>query len=216
MEDLNPHLSRIRKDYIKRELTEENVAADPLVQFATWMSEAVSLEAEEPNAMHLSTVNEDGEPEGRIVLLRGILSGGFCFYTNYNSRKARSISANPVVSLTFFWHELERQVRVTGRTNKLPEHISDEYFRSRPRASQLGAWASSQSEVIPSREELEEKEKQLILQYKDGEIPRPPFWGGFSVMPYRIEFWQGRASRLHDRILYTNGESGWERCRLSP
>jgi pyridoxamine 5'-phosphate oxidase len=211
-------LAGLRKDYTLRALDLEGTAPDPFTQFGQWMDEALRAAVPEPTAMHLGTVSPDGRPAGRIVLLKGLDADGFTFFTNYDSRKGRHLAGSPFVSLTFFWPELERQVRVEGVVRKVSGEASDEYFRSRPRASRIGALASPQSQVIPDRRVLEEKVETLNAQYGEGaDIERPAHWGGYVVTPDAVEFWQGRPSRLHDRILYTRNATGaWQKSRLAP
>ena len=215
MPQLNDFLQSSRIQYDRGILSENHLAADPLKQFEIWMREAIEAKVPEPNAMDLSTV-ADGRPSSRIVLLKGVDPRGFIFYTNYDSRKGREMQHSPFVSLNFHWHLPARQVRVEGYVEKVPAEESDAYFRSRPRDSQIGAWASAQSRVLGSREELEETISQLEKKYEGKDIPRPLHWGGFVVIPERIEFWQGRPNRLHDRFLYENTSTGWMVFRLSP
>lgn len=210
------NISDLRQEYNLGELHQESSPDDPFKQFGKWFDEAVAGDIYEPNAMVLSTVDEK-QPRSRVVLLKGLSTEGFDFYTNYNSHKGNEIAANNTVSLLFYWDRLQRQVRIEGKVVKLPPQVSDEYFSSRPRGSQLGAWVSDQSEVIDNKKVLEDK--QLLLTNKFGEelpIPRPEHWGGYRVIPERIEFWQGRPSRLHDRILYTLEGNQWSISRLSP
>jgi pyridoxamine 5'-phosphate oxidase len=207
----------LRRDYKQGSLEESQVASDPIAQFEQWFQAAVASEVPEPNAMALSTV-ASGRPATRIVLLKDFDARGFVFYTNYESRKGREIAANPAVALTFWWAELERQIRIEGTASPVSAEESDAYFFSRPRGSRLGAWASPQSQPIQHRDVLEQRAEQLQQQYGEHTfIPRPPHWGGFRVVPDYLEFWQGRSSRLHDRIAYRQGADGqWERERLAP
>jgi pyridoxamine 5'-phosphate oxidase len=211
-------LADIRKEYTLQELSFEKTAPDPFTQFHQWFDEVLQSKLPEPNAMHLSTVSADGRPSGRIVLLKGLDEQGFVFYTNYESRKGKDMAHNSWVSLTFFWPELERQVRIEGKVNFTSGSQSDEYYHSRPRGSQLGAWASPQSQVIPDRTILEENLTSVEEKFKTfPEIPRPPHWGGYCVIPEAVEFWQGRPSRLHDRIRYIKQVDGnWQKQRLAP
>ncbi len=211
------NIAGIRQDYIKTSLTENDTAANPFDQFQRWFDEVLKSEASEPNAMTLSTVDAAGKPHGRIVLLKGFDEKGFLFFTNYESNKGQELQQRPYAALTFFWKELERQVRIEGTVTKATETESDEYFNSRPASSRVGAWASPQSRVISSRSVLEQREQELHQQYPDGNVPRPGHWGGYRVSPTRVEFWQGRASRLHDRIVYVKEENGnWRKERLAP
>lgn len=213
---MDKSLADIRTDYSKASLSPEEAAANPLEQFRQWFQEAQKAKAQEVNAMNLSTVGADGRPSSRIVLLKDLSDQGFVFFTNYNSRKGQQLEANPYAALTFFWPELERQVRIEGRLRKVSAEISDEYFSSRPRASQIGAWASPQSQEISSREILETKEKELEAKFAGQPVQRPAHWGGYELLPDHIEFWQGRPSRLHDRLLYEKNDSGWISKRLAP
>jgi pyridoxamine 5'-phosphate oxidase len=189
---------------------------DPIEQFRYWLTEALDAQALEPNAMTLATVDAAGRPSARVVLLKGVDDQGFRFFTNYESRKARDLAANPHAALVFVWLELERQVRVEGTVTRVSREESESYFKRRPHASQLGTWASRQSERIEGRDVLEERLAALQAQYPEGEVPLPPFWGGYVVQPQAIEFWQGRASRLHDRFLYRRVNAAWQIVRLAP
>lgn len=213
---MNKSLADIRTDYSKARLNIEETAEDPIEQFQQWFREAQEAKVHEVNAMNLSTASADGRPSSRIVLLKEITEKGFAFYTNYESSKGRQIAENPFAAITFFWPELERQVRIEGRVEKISPELSDQYFSSRPRASRLGAWASPQSREIPDRKTLEEREKEYKEKFGEGPIPRPPYWGGYELIPDHIEFWQGRPSRLHDRLVYQKDVSGWVRKRLAP
>jgi pyridoxamine 5'-phosphate oxidase len=209
-------LAALRQDYSRHQLTRSSVAADPFEQFAIWFNEAIEAQIFEPNAMHLGTASPEGIPSGRTVLLKGYDKSGFTFFTNYLSRKSADLLENPNCYLHFFWKELERQVLIRGVAAKTSEKESDDYFAVRPYQSQIGACASEQSSVVESREILEARFEELKQKYREGEVPRPQFWGGFRVTPTEFEFWQGRRSRLHDRILYSRVETGWATSRLSP
>jgi pyridoxamine 5'-phosphate oxidase len=211
----DPQLAQIRSDYALKTLEESDVDRDPLKQFGVWMVEAIHARVPEPTAMNLSTVGADGRPSGRIMLLKGLEPGGFVFFTNYESRKGRELAANPVAALTFMWKELERQVRIEGRVEKVSAPDSDAYFATRPLGSRIGAWASPQSKAIENREWLERRWAELTAEHGE-EPPRPPHWGGYRVVPDYLEFWQGRMSRLHDRIVYAREASGWKISRLAP
>jgi pyridoxamine 5'-phosphate oxidase len=210
-------LGDLRDDYSQKPLREEEVDPDPIRQFRVWLEAAEKAGLREPNAMTLATCSSEGQPSARMVLLRGLDENGFAFFTGYDSRKAGELTANPRAALVFWWPALERQVRVEGSVERTSAEESDAYFRTRPRGSQLGAWASKQSEVLAGRNMLEERMSELEQTYADGEVPRPPFWGGFRVRPVVIEFWQGQPNRLHDRIRYRRIEGGgWRIERLSP
>jgi pyridoxamine 5'-phosphate oxidase len=206
----------LRSEYRRSSLVEADVNADPIRQFHRWFEDSLAAELPEPHAMALATATPEGRPSVRIVLLRGYDDRGFAFFTNYESRKGCELEANPYAALAFYWHELERQVRIEGKVERVSAEESDAYFHSRPAGSRIGAWASRQSAVISGREALEAECRGLEGQYPDGRIPRPEFWGGFRVVPESIEFWQGRPSRLHDRLRYTRLSEGWRIDRLSP
>lgn len=213
---MSSDIAAIRKNYSKKKLTEKKVDANPLRQFAKWWKQAVDAKLDEVNAMTLATASSDGMPSARIVLLKGV-DDGFVFYTNYDSYKGQQLAENPKACLVFFWKELERQVRITGLIEKVSAKESDEYFHSRPVGSQIGAVASPQSQVVESREWLDEHYKALKKSTGKDKIDRPAHWGGYRVKPVIIEFWQGRPSRLHDRLQYTLDESGnWKIERLAP
>ena len=211
-------LADLRKTYAQRTLSETDVRPEALAQFRVWLDEALAAQVEEPTAFTISTVGSGGQPSARVVLLKGLPDEArFLFYTNYDSQKGRELLAQPLAALTFFWPGLERQVRVEGRIEKAAPELSTAYFQSRPRASQVGAWASPQSQVIGSREELERREAEVAARFDAGQpLPRPEHWGGFVLVPHRVEFWQGRPSRLHDRIVYERAGQGWKLSRLAP
>ncbi|WP_316748889.1 pyridoxamine 5'-phosphate oxidase [Pedobacter gandavensis] len=216
MELNKQNLQDLRQEYRAAKLSETDVESNPILQFKKWFTEAVDSKLFEPNVMTLATASASGKPSARILLLKGFDEDGFVFYTNYNSDKGKDLAENPQASLVFFWPELERQVRIDGTVSKLAEEDSTAYFHSRPFGSQIGATASPQSSVIPNREILEEKVKQLTQEFEGKEIPRPLHWGGYLLSPTHIEFWQGRPSRLHDRLNYHLVEGSWIINRLAP
>ena len=209
-------IASIRKDYMRHSLDESQAMSNPFRQFDIWWAEAMKSEIEEINAMTLATATRDGIPDARIVLLKGYDDNGFVFYTNYHSSKGQQMEENPRACLVFFWKELERQVRISGKIEKVSDAESDEYFHSRPQGSRIGAWVSPQSQVIESRSILEHKEKEVSRSFEGKEIPRPLHWGGYRLRPETFEFWQGRPSRLHDRIKYLQEDNGWKNERLAP
>jgi len=214
---MDTSVADLRREYTFQGLSEMDVHPNPFEQFKTWFEQAVAAQLPEPNAMTIATVTSDGKPSARIVLLKDYDERGFVFYTNYKSHKGQQLVENPWSAIAFLWAELERQVRIEGCVEKVSPAESDAYFHSRPIGSQLGAWASNQSQVIESREVLEQQLQKLKEEYDNKEVPRPPHWGGFRVIPNEIEFWQGRPSRLHDRLLYQRSEDGsWKIQRLSP
>jgi pyridoxamine 5'-phosphate oxidase len=209
-------LADLRKTYSRETLNQSAVDPNPIIQFKTWMDEALDAELPEPNAMTVATVSADGRPSARVVLIKGVDERGFVFFTNYESHKGHDLDANPRAALVFYWIELERQVRIEGRVEKLPDGESDEYFASRPLDSRIGAWASEQSRELSSRVALVASAAKYAARFALNP-PRPPHWGGYVVIPDAIEFWQGRPSRLHDRIMYTRQTDGqWKIARLSP
>ena len=213
----NKDIQNLRQDYSAAVLTEKEIKQDPIKQFEKWFNEAVAAEVHEPNAMTLATATTNGHPSARIVLLKGFNNQGFNFYTNYLSRKGKEMAKNPLVSAVFFWPELERQVRIEGTIEKLSREQSEEYFKTRPKASQLGAVASPQSQEIEGRKILDEKMAQLEVEYADKDVPKPSHWGGYIIKPRLIEFWQGRRSRLHDRIVFKKIDNkNWKIVRLAP
>lgn len=210
-------LENLREEYKAASLSEADSKADPIKQFELWFNEALEAKVPESNAMTLSTATTDGRPSARIVLLKGIHENGFVFYTNYLSRKGKEITKNPIGALTFFWPAMERQIRIEGTIEKASREQSDKYFQSRPKGSQIGAVASPQSQEITGREQLEKKWAELEAEYDGKTIPKPSFWGGYILKPRLIEFWQGRPSRLHDRILYKKIDNkNWKKVRLAP
>lgn len=209
-------LADLRKTYARESLSRSAVDPDPIVQFKSWMKEALDAELPEPNAMTLATVSADGRPSARVLLIKGVDERGFVFYTNYDSHKGQDLEENPNAAIVFYWIELERQVRIEGRVEKLPDQESDEYFASRPLDSRIGAWASEQSHELSSRAVLVARAGMYAARHGLNP-PRPPHWGGYVLIPDSVEFWQGRPSRLHDRILYTRQpDGGWKIVRLAP
>ncbi|WP_293766091.1 pyridoxamine 5'-phosphate oxidase [uncultured Aquitalea sp.] len=210
------NLADIRQEYSQKELSPDDCLPDAVAQFEVWLNEAIAAKVNEPTAMNVATVGPDGRPSSRIVLLKGVEEGQLLFYTNYLSRKGRQLGEHPYAAVTFFWPELERQVRVEGRVAQVAAEASDAYFASRPYTSRLGAWASEQSTEISSKAVLVTRAAMFGVKHPVS-VPRPPHWGGYAVIPDRVEFWQGRPSRLHDRVLYTLADNGqWLRSRLAP
>ena len=209
-------ISNMRREYAAHELTEATAENDPVDQFQQWFAEAVEAKVPDLTAMTLATTTPDGRPSARIVLLKDVSSGGFDFYTNYNSRKAREIETNHHVALVFWWQVLDRQIRVEGTVSRLTREANEAYFALRPRDSQLSAWASSQSEVLEGRMALEERLNELRETHEGSDVPCPPHWGGYRVAPEAMEFWQGRRGRLHDRLRYTRSGDDWTIERLAP
>jgi len=214
---LPPSIADLRREYARARLDERDVSHDPIVEFARWFAQAQEVQVRDANAMTLATATADGAPSARIVLLKAFDERGFVFFTDYRSRKGAELEANPRAALVFYWGELERQVRISGEVTATSAEESERYFRSRPLGSRLGAWASHQSQVIAGRAGLEADLREIEARYADGDVPLPPYWGGYRVEPDAIEFWQGRESRLHDRIRYVReGERAWRVERLSP
>ena len=210
-------IAHLRKEYARESLSERDVHPDPIQQFGHWFEQARAAELLEPNAMALATVSPSGQPAVRMVLLKEYSERGFVFYTDYRSRKGLELAVNARAGLCFWWDALQRQVRINGAVEKVAREEAAEYYKSRPHGSRVGAWASHQSQVLPSRETLEQAVARLDTQHPEGsDVPLPPHWGGYRVIPDEMEFWQGRPSRLHDRIHYTRGTNGWARERLSP
>jgi pyridoxamine 5'-phosphate oxidase len=216
MDDHKKHIARLREDFTKGSLSEADIHKDPSVQFDLWLKQAVDSNVPEAHAVHLATVSEQGKPSGRIVYLREYENHQFWFYTNYSSKKARELKAKPFASLTFFWPELERQIRIEGMVVKASDTYSDNYFNARPYLSKIGAWASPQSHRLNNREELQKRVEDLEKELSPDTIQRPEFWGGYYLKASYYEFWQGRKSRLHDRICYELKNNAWETFRLAP
>ena len=209
--------SGLRREYTSSSFSEADAHPDPIEQFRRWFEKVLSARLYEPNAMTLATAAPDGRPSARIVLLKGFDERGFVFHTNYTGRKGRDLERNPRAALVFYWDKLERQVRIEGSVSRISDEESDAYFESRPRGGRIGAWVSEQSRPVESRTVLEERLRELEEQYEGREgIPRPPHWGGYRVVPETVEFWQGRANRLHDRLLYAREAGGWTITRLQP
>jgi len=217
MKDAKEVLKKLRNDFALKTLDKDQLVENPILQFENWLQEAVDAQVNEPIACCLSTVSKYGQPSSRIVYVRNITDKGFVLFTNYSSKKGRDIEWNPKVCLNFFWPELERQIRIEGIIEKVDEVVSDEYFKDRPRSSQIGAWSSNQSEVIPNREALDKAIEAVEKKFEGKEVTRPPHWGGYIIVPNLIEFWQGRKSRLHDRLVYLQTEANtWVVERLNP
>ncbi len=213
---MDRNVADLREEYGGAGLNESDLDANPVEQFRRWFDEALTANLHEPNAMTLATSTPDGQPSARIVLLKGYDERGFVFYTNREGRKARELTQNSRCALLFYWGEMGRQVRIEGAAARVPEEEADAYFATRPRGSRLGAWASAQSREVGDRRALEDRLRELELEYEGREIPRPPFWGGYRVEPTLFEFWQGRENRLHDRLVYRRAGDGWEVSRLQP
>ncbi|NLJ01383.1 MAG: pyridoxamine 5'-phosphate oxidase [Bacteroidales bacterium] len=209
-------LSGMRQEYEAGSLDETRMASDPLVVFNEWMEQAIAAGLLEPNAMTVATATADGKPSARVLLLKEVNEEGFVFFTNYQSRKGEELMANPYAALVFDWHTLQRQVRVEGEVEKLSPEASDDYFNSRPEGARVGAWVSPQSKVVQGREELNRLQEEQEKRFREEPVYRPPHWGGFLVRPTAVEFWQGRPSRLHDRVVYHKTEGGWTKQRLAP
>ena len=216
IKEVKSYLQTVRRDFANRPLSRETAPSDPLIQYAEWFKEAIESKIIDPNAACLSTVDVAGRPSSRIVYIKDIIADGLVFYTNYNSKKSRNIAQNNQIALNLFWRELDRQIRVQGSVHKVSSATSDAYFASRPRASQIGAWSSAQSEGLQNRQELEDKIVVYEQRFAEQTVPRPPHWGGFCLRPDYFEFWQGRPSRLHDRIIYQLEGETWQQVRLSP
>ena len=206
----------LRREYARARLDEANVSADPITEFSRWFEAALKAEVQEPNAMTLASASREGAPSARIVLLKAFDQRGFVFFTDYRSQKGTELEQNPQAALVFYWPELERQIRIAGATELIGREESEAYFRSRPRGSRISAWVSHQSQVVASRKMLEDRVPELEQRYPGEDVPLPPYWGGIRLVPRLVEFWQGRTSRLHDRIRYTRDGAGWRIERLSP
>ena len=215
-EEVTNYINQIRRDFAQKQLDVSDLHSNPLEQLGLWLEEAVNAQILDPYAMVISTVGNGGKPSSRVVYLRGIYDFGLVFYTNYASKKGKDLDQNTNIACNFLWQEVERQIRIEGMVEKLSDELSDEYFNKRPRESKLGAWASEQSSAINSRDELSERLNQFENKFKDKEVPRPKHWGGYIIKPNYYEFWQGRPSRLHDRLYYENDTDGWKTGRLMP
>ena len=216
LEEVRNYLNSIRRDFSSRPLDDNSIKNDPFDQYAIWFEEAVGAQVPDPYAACLSTVDSENKPSSRMVYIRDIIDGSFIFYTNYQSRKGADIALNPYVYLNVYWVELERQIRVQGKIELIDLKISDSYFKNRPRESQIGAWASDQSNILSSRQELMDKYSYFENKYHNKDVPRPPHWGGYKILVDQFEFWQGRPNRLHDRIIYHKEPNKWRIDRLSP
>ena len=216
IDNVKNYISTVRRDFADKPFSEDMASDDPFQQYAVWFQDAIDSQILDPYAACLSTATKDGIISSRMLYIRGVNEDGFIFYTNYNSSKGQDIDQNSNGALNVFWGELERQIRIEGKIKKVSSIISDQYFNARPRASQLGAWASNQSEILKDRNELTERLDYFDKKFKNMAVPRPPHWGGFCLTPMKLEFWQGRPSRLHDRIVYIRKESTWVKNRLSP
>ena len=208
--------NHLRREYAGAPFDVADAAVDPLQQFRTWFADAERAKVPEANAMTIATVDGSGRPSARVVLLKDLDDRGFVFFTDYRSRKARELDANPQAALVFRWHELERQVRIVGQVERISAAASEAYFRTRPLGSRIGAWASEQSSALRDRAALEDEVARLTAKFSDGNVPLPPHWGGYRVVPDELEFWQGRENRLHDRVQYLRSDGAWRRARLSP
>ena len=216
IKEVRDFLNIKRRDFSNKPLDDKSVKENPFEQYAVWFKEAMEANVPDPYAACLSTVNSQNEPSSRMIYIRDILENGFVFYTNYESNKAKDLDQNSAAALNIYWIDLERQIRIKGNICKVEAELSDDYFKNRPRKSQIGAWASAQSNKIESREVLARKIKEIEAEFNGKEVTRPPFWGGYQLIAEKIEFWQGRPSRLHDRILYTKENNSWRKNRLSP
>lgn len=213
---INENLKQMRSDFSKQSLAKKDVDNNPIIQFKTWLTEASQAKVLEPIATCISTVSKYGQPSSRIVYIRDIQENGLVFFTNYKSKKGTDLEVNPKASMNFFWPELERQIRIEGIIERVDTKVSDTYFNDRPKSSQIGAWASHQSDKLQSRKQLEDRVNELTKKYENIDVPRPENWGGYILVPHYFEFWQGRKSRLHDRISFSKDEDDWKIARLNP